>query len=211
VLWTVLALLTTAAPASAQWRVEGWFGDALNLRTPLTIEQEGEPDLRIDADWSTRPWRPTWYYSARVAKWSGNSGWALEYMHHKVYLDNPTPEVIRFRITNGVNNLLLERHWRRRNWEFGVGAGPALAVPISTVRGKSYGESKGIFGSRYDLSGATLMGTVTRRVKLLPYTYGSLAIKATLTHLDVPVADGRARLNNVALHFQYGMSLQSKP
>jgi hypothetical protein len=209
---TVLALLTFPAVTSAQWRLEGWFGDALNLRTPLVLEQDGQPDIDVDADWSTRPWRPTWYYSARVSRWSGNSGWAFEYMHHKLYLDNPPPEVIRFRITNGVNNLLVERHWRTGNWEFGVGAGPSFAVPISTVRGKSYGQldSKGVFGSRYELAGGTVMGTVSRRLKLLPYTFGSLAIKATVTHLDVPIAEGRGKLNNVAIHFQYGLSLQSR-
>ncbi|HRP06918.1 MAG TPA: hypothetical protein PLL69_00390 [Gemmatimonadales bacterium] len=209
----LLATVTLTIPAriAAQWRLEGWFGNALNLPSRLTIEQDGQPELGIDADWSTRPWRPTWYYSARVARWSGSSAWALEYMHHKLYLDNPTEEVPRFRITNGVNNLLVERHWRRRGWELGVGAGPAFAVPISTVRGKSYGQSKGVFGSRYEFAGGTLYGTVARRVKLLPYTGGSFALKTTLTYLDVSVAEGSARLTNLALHFQYGISFQSSP
>ncbi len=202
-----------ARPAAAQWRLEGWFGDAYNVGTPLTIEQRGEPDLTIDADWSTRPWRPTWYYAARVAKWKGRSAWAFEYMHHKLYLDNPPPEVGTFRITNGVNNLLIERHWRLAGgWEVGLGAGPAFAVPISRVRGKVYSRGGGgIFKSHYELAGATALATVAHRVKLLPYVYGSFAVKSTLTHLDVNVADGRAHLNNVAVHFQYGISLQSEP
>jgi hypothetical protein len=205
----LLALWTFPTPVGAQWRWEGWFGQAANLGTPLTLEQEGEPDIEIDADWSTRPWRPTWYYATRVSRWSGNSAWAFEYMHHKLYLDNPPAEVIRFRITNGVNMLLVQRHWRVSGWELGVGAGPTLAVPVSTVRGKSYGRSEGVFGSRYNLSGATVMGTVARRIRLLPHTYGTGAIKLTLTHLDVPIADGRGKLNNVALHFQYGLSLDA--
>lgn len=205
----VSALLTIPGPLSAQWRLEGWFGQAANLSTPVTFHQAGHPDLTVDADWSTRPWRPTWYYATRISRWSGNSAWAFEYMHHKLYMDNPPPEVIRFRITNGVNMLLAERHWRVGGWEFGVGAGPTLAVPVSTVRDKDYGEANGVFGSRYNLSGATVMGTVARRFKLLPYTYGTGAIKLTLTRLDVPIADGNATLNNVALHFQYGLSLDS--
>lgn len=195
-----------------QWRVEAWFGDAYNVGTPLTIEQAGYPDLHIDADWSTRPWRPTWYYSGRIAKWSGNSAWAFEYMHHKLYLDNPPPEVGTFRITNGVNNLLIERHWRRGDWEIGIGAGPTWAVPLSRIRGETYSHGGGgIFKSHYELAGATALATVARRLKLLPYTYGSLAIKTTLTHLDVNVANGRAHLNNIAIHLQYGLSLQSSP
>lgn len=208
----VLLLVLFASPLAAQWRLEGWFGEALNAGSTLTLSQEGQPDIVVDADWSTRPWRPTWYYSVRIAKWSGNSAWALEYMHHKVYLDNPPlPEVIRFRITNGINNILAERHWRVHGWELGVGAGPALAVPVSTVRGKALANADGVFGSTYELAGFTVMGTVARRLKLLPYTYGSFAIKATVTPLDVSIADGRGKLTNYALHFQYGLSLQGKP
>jgi hypothetical protein len=146
-----------------------------------------------------------------VAKWSGDHGWAFHYIHHKLYLDNPPPEVIRFRITNGVNILLAERLWRTKGWELGVGVGPALTVPFSTVRGRSYGKSDGIWGSRYDLGGATLQGGVARRMKLLPYTYGSLTAKVTATTISAKIADGRATTMNYALHLQYGLSLQSKP
>lgn len=207
----VAALLLPALPAAAQWRVEAWFGDAWNARSPLTFKQAGEPDIKVTPDWSTRPWRPTWYYSGRVAKWSGDRGWAFHYIHHKLYLDNPPPEVIRFRITNGVNILLAERLWRKNGWELGLGAGPALTVPFSTVRGRSYGKSDGIWGSRYDLGGATLQGGVARRMKLLPYTYGSLTAKVTATTISAKIADGRATTMNYALHLQYGLSLQSKP
>ncbi|MEP6589878.1 MAG: hypothetical protein ABJC19_01740 [Gemmatimonadota bacterium] len=200
------------APLAAQWRLEAWFGDAYNARAPLTIHQDGQPDIKVNANWSTRPWRPTWYYSGRISKWSGSSAWAFEYMHHKLYLDNlPLPEVTAFRVTNGVNHLMVERLWRTKGWEYGVGAGPILSVPITTIRGKSYGKSDGIFGSRYELDGAVLSGNLARRLKLLPYTYGSLTVKATIGYLNLDVADGNATTMNYALHFQYGLSLQSKP
>lgn len=192
------------------WRLEAWFGDAWNARTPVTFRQEQEPDVTFTADWSTRPWRPTWYYSGRISRWRGDAGWAFHYMHHKLYLDNPTDEVTRFRITNGVNHLLVERLWRRNGWELALGAGPTLTVPISTVRGRSYAFSKGVFGSRYDLGGGTLEAGVARRLKLLPYTYGSLTAKATVSYLDVRIAGGNARTMNYALHLQYGLSLQSE-
>ncbi|MEO5800883.1 MAG: hypothetical protein ABIZ70_15145 [Gemmatimonadales bacterium] len=205
------AIGVTPAPMQAQWRLEAWFGDAYNARAPLTIHQDGQPDIKITPNWSTRPWRPTWYYSGRVSKWSGSHAWAFEYMHHKLYLDNlPEPEVTAFRITNGVNHLLVERLWRSRGWEYGVGAGPILAVPITTVRGKTYGKSDGIFGSKYEFDGAVIGANLARRLKLLPFTYGSLSVKATVGYLDVDVADGHATTMNYALHFQYGLSLQSK-
>ena len=88
--------------------------------------------------------------------------------------------------------------------------GPTLTVPISTVRGRSYAFRNGVFGSRYDLGGATLEAGVARRLKLLPYTYGSLTAKATMSYLDVRIAGGDARTMNYALHLQYGLSLQSE-
>lgn len=205
-------LLLAATPAAAQWRVELWFGDAWNARTPLTFKQDGQPDIRMTPDWSTRPGRPTWYYSSRIARWSGDRGWAFHYMHHKLYLDNPPlPEVSVFRITNGINMLLAERLWRRKGWEIAVGAGPALTVPFSNVRGKTYGRANGIFGSRYDLGGATVEAGVARRLKLLPYTYGSLTAVVTATKISAKIADGRATTMNYALHLQYGISLQGAP
>jgi hypothetical protein len=207
----VCLLLSTPSTAQAQWRFEIWLGNAYSLGTPLTIHQEDEEPIRIDADWSTRPWRPTWYYSARVAKWKDDAAWAFEYMHHKLYLDNPSGDVFRFRITNGVNNLLVERHWRRGGFELGVGAGPSFAVPISNIRGKTYSHASGVFSSRYELAGGTLMGTLARRVKLFGTVYASFAAKTTVARLRVNVADGHADLTNVALHLQWGISLQSSP
>ncbi|MES2124827.1 MAG: hypothetical protein V4503_09100, partial [Gemmatimonadota bacterium] len=67
------------------------------------------------------------------------------------------------------------------------------------------------FGSRYELDGAVISANLARRLKLLPYTYGSLSVKATIGYLDVDIADGHATTMNYALHFQYGLSLQSKP
>ena len=188
--------------------MELWFGDAWNARTPLTFKQAGQPDISMTPNWSTRPGRPTWYYSARIAKWSGEKGWAFHYMHHKLYLDNPPPEVVAFRITNGVNILLAQRLWRKNGWELELGVGPTLTVPFSTIRGKTYGKANGIFGSRYDLGGATLEGGVSRNIRILPYTYGSLAARITATPISAKIADGRATTTNFALHLQYGISLQ---
>lgn len=206
--------LALAAPAtlSAQWRLEAWFGNALNANSPLTIHQAREPDIHLSADWSTRPWTPTWYYAGRVAKWSGTTGYAFEFVHHKIYLDNPAPpEVARFQVTNGVNQLLVERLWRRGGWEYGAGVGPVFAVPISEVRGLTYDQSAGTFGSKYEFGGGVIAGNLARRVKLLPFTYGSFSVKGTVSYLNVNVAEGNAITMNYALHFQYGLSLQSKP
>jgi hypothetical protein len=196
---------------SAQWRVEGWFGGAENLPTPVTFSQFNQPDISTTGHWSTRPWQPTWYYGGRIASWSGNSGWAFAYTHHKIYLDNPPEGVAFFRVTNGVNLLQGERLWRRSGWEYGVGAGPVLTVPVSSVRGLVYDNAHGVFRSKYQFGGGVLSANVGRRLHLLPFVYGTASVMGTASYLRVDIADGHARTLNFALHFRYGISLQSKP
>ena len=206
------AILVTAGAArlGAQWRLEAWLGEAWSVPTPVTFTQFNQPKLRVNGDWSTRPFAPTWYYSGRIARWSGDAAWAFEYMHHKIYLDNPPPGVQFFRVTNGVNYLLGERLWRKRGWEYGVGAGPLYAVPVSSVRGVVYDNAHGIFHSQYELAGAVVQANLARRLRLLPFTFGTLSLKATAGYLHVHIANGHAVTSNFALHAQYGISLQTK-
>ncbi len=207
------ALLLTGAiavtPLHAQWRFEAWLGDAWNAGTPVTFHQDGQPDLTIASPvWTTRPYAPTWYYSARIARWSGTTAWSFHFMHHKVYLENPAPpEVESFRITNGINSFLAERLWEVRGFDLGIGAGPVIAVPISTIRGKAHGGARGTFQSQYEFGGATVMLSLSRRFDLIPELGGTLAIKGTASTLDVSIANGTADLKNYALHLQYGLSI----
>lgn len=209
-LLAAVGALFLAAPARAQWRVEGWLGDALNAPTTVTFNQANQPAITSRGNWSTRPFAPTWVYAVRFARWKGDAAWAFEYMHHKIYLDNPPPEVAYFRVTNGVNFFLAERLWRRSGWEFGVGATPIFAVPVSEVRGLVYDNAHGIFHSQYELSGFGVQANLARRVRLLPFTYGTLALKATAAHLYLHIGEGHATTDNYALHVQYGISLQSR-
>jgi len=193
--------------ASGQWRLEAWLGDAWSAPSTVAISQANQPDLQVHTTWSTKPFAPAWIYAGRIARWNGNAAWAFEYMHHKVYMDDPTPEVAYFRVTNGVNFFLAERLWRRSGWEFGVGAGATLSVPVSSVRGLTYDNANGLFHSQYEWSGAGLQLNIARRLRLVPYAYGSLAVKVTAAELHLRIRDGHAVTPNLALHVQYGVSL----
>jgi hypothetical protein len=82
---------------------------------------------------------------------------------------------------------------------------------VSSVRGIVYNNAHGIFHSRYELAGAALQANLARRLRLLPFTYGSLSLNATAGYLHVHIANGHAVTGNFALHAQYGLSLQSRP
>ena len=205
-----IGLLAAAAPLPAQWRAEAWLGEAWNADSRVTFSQLNQPDISTDAVWSVRAHAPAWVYAGRIAKWSGGKAWALEFMHHKMYLENPPPDVTFFQITNGANFVLAERLWSQNGWEFGVGVGPVFTVPGSRVRGVLYNNANGFFHSQYELSGPGLQFNVARRLRLLPFTYGSLSLKATAARLYVQIGDGHAVTTDYALHLQYGVSLQTR-
>lgn len=200
----IVALLG-ARPGVAQTQVEAqvFFGSAISAPSPLTITQAGEPDLHFTAHWSTQPTRPTWYYAWRIGLWKGNRGWRLDHTHHKVYLDNPPPEVEAFRITNGFNIISLSRAFREHHLTWSLGAGPVITFPISTVRGKKYEHDNGVDG--YHLSGGSLIAMATREFPLIEGLELSLDGRASLSYVRVPIVDGHASVPNAALHFHVGL------
>src|SRR5215813_1125344 len=88
-----LVELTAAAAFAGGWNVEGYLGAPVNLSTPLSIEQSGQPTLRVTARYETRPFDVPRYYHVHVGYWSGKSEWAVELTHHKIFLTNPPDEV----------------------------------------------------------------------------------------------------------------------
>jgi len=201
----VAATLALAPRAAlAQVELQGFLGSSVNSPSPLSITQRGQPDLHLTGHWATRPFRPTWYYAARLALWRGNRGWALDFTHHKMYLiDRPGP-IQRFELSNGVNMVTVSRAFRSRKLSWAVGAGPVVTFPISRVRGTELERRRGFFGG-YFLSGATAMASVTRRFPLAAGVFLSLDSRVSASYVRVPVANGHASVPNLALHFHAGL------
>jgi hypothetical protein len=203
----LLALAGWPAQASAQIELQGFLGSSVSSPSPLSIHQQGQPDLNFTAHWATRPFLDTWYYAARIGLWKGNRGWLLDFTHHKIYLiDRPT-EVQRFQITNGMNMLTVSRAFRRGQLTYAVGAGPVITYPITRVRGEMLESGRGFLGG-YFLSGANVMGSVTRRFPLALGVFLSLDGRASASYMRIPVADGHAGVPNLALHLLAGLGFQ---
>jgi hypothetical protein len=198
-LLSLALLLLAPAPAAAQATFEFFMGTAFSAPTPLTITQEGFPDIRLTADYETRPLHPRQYYAWRVAWWREDSGWLLEHLHHKVYLKNVTEEVSAFEISHGYNLVTLNRGWRRGGYLWMAGGGLVVTYPHSDIRGRIYSQD-----SPYRLSGATVQGAAGRRFALTPSFFVGGEAKLTASWARVPVVDGHARAPNVAFHLLAG-------
>lgn len=208
--FTPLVLLGLAGwplAASAQLEVQGFLGSAVSAPSPLWIQQNGKPDLHFTAHWATHPFTDTWYYGGRIVLWKGSRGWELDFTHHKLYLTNPTPEVQRFHITNGMNMITVSRGFRRGLLSYAFGAGPVITYPVNEVRGEPLKGERG-FLDGYFLSGGNLMASITRRFPVVAGMFLSLDGRVSASYVRVPVAHGHADVPNAAFHLHVGVGYQ---
>src|SRR5687768_11285978 len=87
--WMLIPLSNTAFSQS-NWRMEVHTGSAYNVDTNLRID----PGYDLTAHYATNAFEGGPYYSVRFGKWRDQNGWEVEFLHHKVYLEN-TPAGIQ--------------------------------------------------------------------------------------------------------------------
>jgi hypothetical protein len=198
--------LTASAAAADGWNVEAYGGAPLNVSTPLSIEQSGQPTLRTTARYETRPFEAPWYYHVHIGRWSGKAEWAVELTHHKIFLTNPPSEVGAFGASHGYNLLTANRGWELPFdiWAR-VGLGVVISHPESTVRGQAFGENGGFWGLGYYLSGAAATAAIQKRVYLVGGFFIAAEGMISASYAVLPVVDGHARAPNVALHALLGL------
>lgn len=200
----LLALLLMPSLSHAEWVVQVSTGSAYSFNTPLKIEQDGEPDLDIDAEYETRAWSTMApYYNIKVAKWTGNHAWEFETLHHKLYLSNKPDEVDSFAISHGYNLNTINYAINWKDMIFRVGAGIVMTHPETKVRGKR-NEDDGGFNGFY-LSGVTGQVAVEKRFDLTEHWFFSIEGKLTGSYAEIPISDGDATVPNAALHGLFGV------
>lgn len=207
---SVLALAAVLIPTvglRAQTTFELFVGTSVSVPTPLRITQEGEEDLGFTAEYSTRPFRGTPYYAARLGFWAGDRAWLIDFIHQKLQLENLPPEVQRFNISNGFNILALSRGWKRGNLVFTLGAGIVWTHPEMTIRGRSIDPDRGFIADGYFISGGSIVGGINRRFPITSHLFLSLDGRATASYASVPTAGGHASVPNLAFHGHGGVGV----
>lgn len=168
-------------------------GTAHSFDTTLTIEETGKSPFSFSADYDTHPLRPSPYYAVRIGKWNHKSGWEIELIHHKLYLNNLRPPIQSFRITNGYSFLLGNYAREYHGFILRGGAGALIAYPITTI--------DGVFTSGgYQLSGFAVQGSVEKKFFLLKNVFLSVEGKLTYAHPKIDINNGTLTVPNVAIH-----------
>jgi hypothetical protein len=169
-----------------------------NVPMPIVIRQSGQPDIRLTAHFSTRPFFEVPYYDVKVGISRRPWAYELELVHHKLYLDNRPPEVDTFEITHGYNPILLNAVREKWGIDFRVGAGILLAHPQSTVRGLRFPETGGILG--WYVSGPAAQFGVSKSWEFGRHFLAGLEGKVVGAWARVPIVDGTADVPNLSLH-----------
>ena len=204
----LLALLFVPVSSAAQvrWSAEVFAGTAWSLPMPLLIRQGGEPDVRLRAHYSTRPWTGAPYYAYRFGRESNSRVWEAELVHHKLYWENPPPEVQHFEVSHGYN-LVTANHAAMLGGgtalRFGFGA--VIAHPEGRVRNRPVGPVRSLLGGGYHISGWTAQLAVGRRVPLSGGLFLVPEAKITASCARMPLLEGSATVPNLAVHALAGL------
>jgi hypothetical protein len=193
--------------AAASWTGEFLLGAAVNADRRLEITQSGQPEIECDAQWATRPFEQPLYWSLRLGREGRRHGWAVELLHHKIYLENGPPEVQSFSISHGLNYLSAQHGWIHSRWRLVVMLGVAVAHRENTIRGQRLEESGGLFGGGYELTGPVLGAGLGAVLPLFGVVDLSLELRVAQSWIKVDVVDGRASTSNLALHLLVGPRL----
>lgn len=204
-----LLLVPLAARAQERFRIEIFAGNSWSAPSDLTIDQSGEEEISLRARWLTHPSQDAHYFAARVGLWSERRGWELQFLHHKLYLTNPTPEIESFEVSHGWNLLTIQRASHGRVLDWRVGAGAVIAHAEGIIRGRQVDEGNGLFGHGYYVSGPAAVVGAGKTVTIWRGLFATAEGQVTFSWARIPIQGGHARTGNVAFHALLGLGFHS--
>ena len=204
----ILLFASHSVRAQHRFTFQVFGGGAWNATTPVTIHQEGHPDLDFTAHWETKPFVQPFYWAVKASLEDRSGAWELQLLHDKLYLTHEPPEIAAFEVSHGFNFVTLARSFPLgKGFTARAGAGAVLAHAESTVRGEPE-ENTGNLGGGYELTGPAFLAGAGWQLPLSRYFFVSAEALVTAAHARVPVARGDATFCNVALHGLIGLGVR---
>ena len=194
--------------AQQNYYLEIFSGAAENLRCPLIIKQKDQPAISTKAEYSTRPFDKPYYYIVKFGFSTFKTDWQIQFIHHKLYLENLPADVQHFEITHGYNMLTLNKIFELRKFYFLIGAGIILPHAQSEVRHKKLLSSGGILGSGYYITGPVVLLGIGKNYQLIKRLYLSIEGQIACSVAQVPIAEGEAEVTNLSMHGLLGFGYE---
>ena len=190
---------------------EVFTGSAWSVPLPLAVDAVGQHS-RMRARYSTRPFADAPYYSYRVAR-TARDGAAIEaeMLHHKLYLENPSPPIDHLEVTHGYNLPTINATGPGHGWQWRVGMGVVVAHPEGRVAGHEVGGARTALGGGYHIAGITTQLAVGRRYQLgrgTTHAFAAPEVKVTASWARISVDSVALRIPNIAFHALGGLGFR---
>ncbi len=219
-IFALIGLMVTVTPTvhAAMYDRDGIYftcfsGTAGSARTPLTLYRNDAPEYTQDAHWVTRAFGDSPYWLGRLERWDADGGWGIEIIHHKMYLNNPSGDIIDFSISDGLNTFLIDRAFRMDWGVLRLGAGWTVSHPdVSLVGRDRYWRNSGLSNWGFHPSGPTVQVSAERWFFEFANYFVTFETKLTAAYITTPISNTPgeyARTSNLALHVDVGLG--SKP
>jgi hypothetical protein len=189
---TLLILLFLNSSFADDWHIEGSVGFVHNFSTKLEIDA-----FTLDADYETRSFEGPLYYSIRA----GSVLWDVEFIHQKIYLENPSGEIQGFAISHGYNLIFLNYARRIGDFILRVGGGAVLAHPEIRLHENS-------FEPGYNLTGPAFQISVQKKFSVSNTLFFAAEAKLTTARANFSINESEISAPNTALHALFGFGVQ---
>lgn len=206
----LLSFGITNAQEKNIWSFESHSGAPLNIPLPLTIKQTGNPDIKLNAQYYSEPFKTPVFWVIRLNKWKNERAWELELKHQKLYLKNIPNEVTYFNITHGYNQFTVNRAFKfklikKHQFVFRSGLGIVIAHPENMVRGKELDQQQSFFKLGYYIAGPTFNTALAKQIYISNRFYFNAETKLSISYAKVPVVNGHAIVWHSAFEFIFGL------
>ncbi|MBU8870209.1 MAG: hypothetical protein KOO60_04950 [Gemmatimonadales bacterium] len=207
-LFSLLISFQTQDVQARSLELEVFTGLPKTLIAQLDISQSGFPDLNLSPDFRSDPFETPAYYIFRLGLRDQDRVWALDFIHHKLILNEPTVDIQSFTITHGYNIASVLYIQDFRSISLSAGIGIILPHPENEVRNRSLDEKKGIKGSGYYLTGPAVQVGMGRRVNIHNNLFLSAEARLIFSKAKIPVQDGEARITELSAHLITGLGIR---
>ncbi len=180
-------------------------GIPYNFPMPLTIRQAGENNIHLTAQYDSRPFEVPIFWDWRIGYWNNTTGWELEAIHHKLFLNNKPSEIQQFDISHGINLVIINRCFIKDGFILKAGAGISLTHPENIIRSQKLSEDSGIFNQGYYVSGPAVLFSGGKRFYFQENIFVIIESKLALSYSNVPIANGNSDVYNVAVMLTFGI------
>lgn len=191
--------------AQTRWSFELHGGEVYNVPMPLTIRQQGYPDIKLTAHYASESLILPVYVDSRLIRWQNGKSWEMEFLHHKLYLCNTTSEIQQFSISHGFNMIMVNHGFDYKKFQYRAGTGIVLTHPESVIRNQAFGDATHDWDMGYFVSGPVVNLSAGKHFRISKRFYLNAEAKTTLAYVNVKVAGGNADVYNIAFHLILGI------